>query len=66
MITLEQHDRLISALAFHSGNEPRKNAIECPHCKSELYDSSPGVVLPSIPPQHNIHCDECNYRGYRI
>lgn len=65
MVTLDQHDRKIYKLALQSDNKPIKNGIECPDCKAELYDSTPFVVLASWPPQYNIHCDECNYHGYR-
>jgi len=47
-------------------NEPRLNGIECPNCKSELYDSNPMIVLTSCPPKKAIHCSECGYKGNRI
>ena len=47
-------------------NRPQKNGIECPNCKSELLDSNPFITLTSDPPQKNVHCDECGYKGYRI
>lgn len=47
-------------------NSPRKNGIECPKCGEELYDSAPMLTLTSFPPQKNIHCENCDYRGYRI
>lgn len=44
----------------------KKNGIECPKCKSELYDSSPMITLASNPPRKNIHCESCDFVGYRI
>jgi len=29
-------------------------------------DSSPMIVLTSIPAQKNVHCSKCDYVGYRI
>ena len=67
--TLEEHNKL----RFESLNEvwsmygnPRKNRIECPKCGEELLDSTPNIILTSNPPKLNIHCEKCNYRGYRI
>jgi hypothetical protein len=53
-----RHARSISS-------EPLLNGIACPKCGSELLDSRPDVVLPSLPPQKNIYCTGCGYRGYR-
>ena len=49
-----------------AASEPRKNGIACPHCGKELLDSAPSVTLTSDPPQKNIHCENCDYRGFRI
>ena len=46
--------------------ERRKDGIACPKCGKELLDSSPSITLTSHPPQKNIHCDACGYRGFRI
>jgi hypothetical protein len=46
--------------------KPKKNGIACPGCGEELFDSSPMVVLASFPAQKNVHCQKCNYLGYRI
>lgn len=46
--------------------EFRRNGIACPTCGSELLDSLPSINLMSNPPQKNIHCDACGYRGFRI
>lgn len=42
------------------------NGIACPECGEELWDSNPSCTLTSNPPQKNIHCPNCNYRGFRI
>ena len=46
--------------------KPHPNGIECPKCKKELHDSAPTVTLTSNPPQKNVHCPACGYRGFRI
>lgn len=45
--------------------EPVPNGIECPDCGKELFDSNPGQLLLSNPPQHEIHCKYCKYTGTR-
>ncbi|HDY66080.1 MAG TPA: hypothetical protein ENH84_07620 [Phycisphaerae bacterium] len=45
---------------------PLPNGIACPTCSEELRDSNPSMTLTSDPPQKNIHCDNCGYRGYRL
>ena len=47
-------------------SEPHKNDIACPQCGRELFDSAPSITLMSDPPQKNIHCEICDYRGFRI
>jgi len=44
---------------------PRPNGLACPQCGAPLLDSD-GAVLTSYPPQKNVHCDKCRYRGYRV
>jgi len=46
-------------------NSPKPNGISCPRCGNELLDSTPNIVLTSYPPQLNVHCPKCDYRGYR-
>lgn len=45
---------------------PRRNGIACPRCAAELLDTSPMITLTSDPPQKEIGCSKCGYRGYRI
>lgn len=47
-------------------DRPVKNGVACPECGSELYDSHPSVTLTSWPPQKTVHCENCEYKGYRI
>jgi DNA-directed RNA polymerase subunit RPC12/RpoP len=51
---------------FLNDPSPVPNGIACPECGKEMLDSNPMVTLTSNPPQKNIHCPECSYRGYRI
>ena len=51
---------------YSIGDDPIPNGIACPKCGAELLDSRPNVSLTSYPPQKNIHCSKCDYRGYRI
>lgn len=46
--------------------EPHANGIACPNCDEELWDSNPMEILTSMPPQKNVHCPNCGYRGYRV
>ncbi len=46
--------------------KPHPNGIECPKCKEELWDSASMCTLTSNPPQKNVHCPKCGYRGYRL
>lgn len=67
MKTLEQHNKeRIELHKIQHDNSPRKNGIACPNCGEELFDSDPMIVLTSCPPQKNIHCKNCNFRGCRI
>jgi len=44
---------------------PRPNGIACPKCAHELVDTNQGITLASYPPQKDVSCPECGYRGYR-
>jgi len=50
----------------HREEEPKLNGVACPKCGAELFDTKPSVVLTSYPPQRNIHCSVCGYKGYRM
>lgn len=56
----KEHDRILNGIAAHP------NGIACPECGKPLWDSSPSLTLTSNPPQKNVHCPACNYRGYRV
>ena len=68
MKTLQEHNS--SRMAdYHLQNEaakPHPNGIKCPKCDKELWDSNPMVTLTSSPPQKNVHCPDCGFRGYRL
>jgi DNA-directed RNA polymerase subunit RPC12/RpoP len=44
---------------------PKLNGIACPECESELYDTD-DMTLASNPPQKNVRCKNCGFRGYRV
>ena len=44
----------------------KRNGIKCSQCGSELFDSNPGVVMCSNPPQTQVECPSCEFRGTRI
>ena len=46
--------------------KPHPNGIKCPECPDELWDSNPMLTLTSNPPQKNVHCPNCGYRGFRL
>lgn len=48
-----------------NGDKYERNGIACPDCGAELMDDL-SVVLASIPPQLNIFCTDCTYKGYRV
>lgn len=58
-----QERRAVHSFNF---NTPTKNGISCPNCGEELLDSSPMMTLTSNPSKKNIHCESCDYKGYRI
>ena len=64
--SLEQHNAERMQSIPRWGMNKEYNGIACPDCGEELYDSNPMVTLASLPAQKNIHCDNCNYSGYRI
>jgi len=68
MISLDEHNKRLQAQheQTRKSMEPHGNGIECPKCKSELWDSNPSITLSSNPPQKNTHCPKCDYRGYRV
>jgi DNA-directed RNA polymerase subunit RPC12/RpoP len=46
--------------------KPHPNNIKCPNCGAELWDSRPNLILTSYPPQKDVHCPVCGYKGYRL
>lgn len=68
MHTLDKFNRKrkVQIAKAEAAMKPHPNGIECPTCSKELWDSDPTMVLTSNPPQKNIHCPACGYRGYRL
>ena len=68
MKTLDEHNAEQHATwnAIAKMKEPHPNGIACPDCGEEMWDSDPMVTLDSYPPQKNVHCPKCGYRGYRL
>lgn len=68
MKTLDEHNDAARKAhkVLDEMNKPHPNGIACPVCETELWDSDPMMTLTSNPPQKNIHCLACGYRGYRI
>ncbi len=68
MLTLEEHNqrRMNNHKLLEIMKKPHPNGIACPECGKELWDSNPMFIKASIPPQLDIHCPACDYRGYRI
>jgi len=63
--TLEEHNRgMINDEVID--NSPVLNNIACPQCGKELYDSRPLMILTSLPAQKEIHCESCNWTGFRV
>ncbi len=56
--TLEEHNE-------ERRPQPRDllTGIACPECGVEVLESFPGTMLMSMPPQMQIHCPECDWRG---
>ena len=63
MISLKEWEEKRRHERAHA-NDPRPNGIACPTpgCGGELWDSTPGVVLLSSPPQKQVHCPKCGIR----
>ena len=61
--TLDEHNRIVGEL--RKIQETGHTGIACPNCGNELFDSSPGIVLLSNPPQYRVFCRVCNWMGSR-
>lgn len=64
LIPLEEHNNK----AYESnleGGPPVPNGIACPQCGDELDDLTPGLILPTQPPQTYVACPACGFQGYR-
>lgn len=65
MKNLKDYNNEASDHFARTDGKPVKNGISCHTCGEELYDSRPNVVLTSMPPQKNVHCEKCGFVGYR-
>ena len=45
---------------------PTLNGIDCNSCGEELYDTYPGLTCKLQPPQTDVHCGGCGFKGHRI
>jgi len=68
MKTLDQHntERRKQIEELRQSLQPHPNGIACPKCSAELWDTDPMMMLASCPPQKNVHCPSCGYRGYAL
>lgn len=64
LISLEDHNKRMHEL--YNPPKSKGNGIACPKCGFELYDSSPNMTLTSDPPQMNVACTNCEWRGTRV
>ncbi len=67
MKTLDEHNK--QAREWHidlNSQRDMPNGIACPKCGGELVDVDRGRVLASNPPQYDVKCPACGYRGYRV
>ena len=54
------------AESYQNLAQPKPNGLACPLCGEELIDTNPGIILISNPPQKEIHCSNCAYKGRRV
>lgn len=62
---VEHEAERATMMASLNNPAPCRNGIACPECGTELFDSCPLMMLTSNPPKKTIHCEACDYRGYR-
>lgn len=59
MKTIEEHNREVLR---KKGNK-HSTGIMCPLCGNELHYPTPDVVMNSYPPQKDVACVNCGYKG---
>ncbi len=66
-MSLEDWDKRASHRSDSFRNPPINvpNGIACPKCHAELVDCDRRVLLTSNPPQYDIKCMACGWKGYR-
>lgn len=55
----------VEAAARYRTVNYRANGIACPCCGTEMVDAD-DMILTSDPPQRNVVCPGCDFKGYRI
>lgn len=63
LISLEEHN---AACLSKTRDDPSPNGIACSNCDAELLDTDPLFTCTSDPPKKHIHCDNCEFEGYRL
>ena len=68
LVSLREHDaaRTEQFEALIGLDDPTPNGIECPQCQTELLDTNPLDVIPSVPPRRHIHCPKCGFHWMRV
>lgn len=66
MKTLFEHNKEAHEAHVAYMTYPKSTGIACPECDGgELYDTD-GSLLCSSPPQKNVVCISCGWKGYRL
>ena len=58
-------DRQYSQLLDRVNAEACEAGSNCPVCKGKLVPTIPDLLLLSDPPQKEMYCIQCNYKGFR-
>jgi len=61
---IEEHNKAILNRVAPMASRP--NGLACPECGAELCDTHQGITLASLPPQKDVHCPSCGWKGYRF
>ena len=62
--TLEEHEKEKAVIhTFVESDKPKKNGIKCPKCETELFDTTPNLVVMAC--KTYIHCACCGWKGTR-
>jgi DNA-directed RNA polymerase subunit RPC12/RpoP len=64
MKTLSEYDKEYHERRNYTKSSEYSTGIACDKCKHELSFTSPNLVLMSSPPQKNVECPNCGFKGY--